>query len=195
MRADLLFVGLPNRGGLCLSFVEVKYRRHLRTAREPQLLEKVTQQAESNGSRWLDWYFGENLPDVARALRRSRLVRALRFYADKAARHLLPTEIHHRILQELDKLLTQGGDYRLSSAQNRGYIFCPEVTNPEPVLVSGPEESTAIYLFGPVHLPDLAGGAKGPGPNPLDFSAGAGGQEDSPGPQETDGAEGGTQRR
>jgi DNA phosphorothioation-dependent restriction protein DptH len=192
VRADLLFVGLPNRGGLSLSFLEVKYRRHLRTAREPQLLERVTQQAESNGSRWLDWYFGENLPNVARALRRSRLVRALRFYADKAARHLLPTEIHHRILQELDKLLTQGADYRLSSAQNRGYIFCPAVTSPEPVLVSSPEDSTAIYLFGPAHLPDLSGNAKVPGPNPLDFTAGADVQEGSPEPQKTGRAEGGT---
>ncbi|MBK8270769.1 MAG: hypothetical protein IPK83_21675 [Planctomycetes bacterium] len=45
VRADLLFVSAPARTGLQFAFVEVKYRRHLRTARDPALIDGAAMQA------------------------------------------------------------------------------------------------------------------------------------------------------
>ncbi|MBI3463544.1 MAG: hypothetical protein HY000_10875, partial [Planctomycetes bacterium] len=117
VRADLLHVGLPGRGGLSLTFIEVKYRRHLRSARETGLLEHVSEQVATTRRRWMEWYFGEDMPEVVLAVRRSRLVRALRFYLDKSVRHSLAAERRTAFVCELDKLVTQGGNYRLSRQQ------------------------------------------------------------------------------
>ncbi|MGH7136570.1 MAG: hypothetical protein ACREHD_12580, partial [Pirellulales bacterium] len=54
-RPDLIFVSLAPRKGLLFRFSEVKYRRHLRTARSSDALESVRQQVESLRERWEDW--------------------------------------------------------------------------------------------------------------------------------------------
>lgn len=46
VRSDLIYVTLRGRSGLEFVFIEVKYRRNLRAAREPQLLDRISEQAE-----------------------------------------------------------------------------------------------------------------------------------------------------
>ena len=113
LRADLLYVGLPSRGSMYFSFVEVKYRRHLRMARDPNLIEKIQKQIKTNGDRWTNWFFGDN-GEVASAIRRSSLAQVLQFYLDKAHRHYMDDAVHKKFQGEISKLLTKGSDYRLS---------------------------------------------------------------------------------
>jgi hypothetical protein len=88
-RADMLFISVPNKGRLQFRFIEVKYRRHLAMARAAALVSSVLDQTSGTRSRWMDWFFGASLKPSERAIRAGRLVRALRFYADKAHRHHL----------------------------------------------------------------------------------------------------------
>ncbi|UVT22060.1 MAG: ATP-binding protein [Nitrospira sp.] len=157
-RADLLYVAAPTRGGIILRFVEVKYRRHLALARSLDLVETVSRQASASWNLWLDWYFPQDCSPVIRSMRRSKLARALRFYAEKAMRHHLPTEAFKRISQEINRMLQKPEDYTPSviSEPNRGYIFCPEFTQPEPErLFPDVSDDTAIFLFGPGALLDV----------------------------------------
>ena len=55
-RPDLIYVSTAPRKGLTFRFIEVKYRRHLRAARAPEVLRKVRAQTESLCKRWHDWY-------------------------------------------------------------------------------------------------------------------------------------------
>jgi DNA phosphorothioation-dependent restriction protein DptH len=162
VRSDLIYVSLPARGGLSFTFVEVKYRRHLRSSRDPQLIEQVAEQAETHRQQWLDWCFGPEVAEPLAAVRRSRLVRALRFYLEKARRHHLDEDRYQRLLAQLDKVMIDGSNYRLSEPEQptRGYIFCPEMVRAEPELIGGTD--TAIRLFGPSRLPDLTLGIEPP---------------------------------
>lgn len=162
VRSDLIFVSMPPRGGLSLTFVEIKYRRHLRNARDPQLLEQVADQAETHRRQWLDWYFESSVAEPLAAVRRSRLVRALRFYLEKARRHHLDEDRYQKLLAQLDKLMLDGTRYRLSEPDHptRGFIFCPEMARAEPEAIGQAE--TNIRLFGPSRLPDLTLGIEPP---------------------------------
>src|SRR5690606_13958698 len=86
-RPDLIYVSVVTRKGLSFQFIEVKYRRHLRTSRSPELLEAMRRQIQSLRKRWDAWYAEDSAPAAFRALRRAKLARVLRFYADKAYRH------------------------------------------------------------------------------------------------------------
>lgn len=158
LRADLLYVGLTPRGSMYFTFVEVKYRRHLRMARDPLMLEKAQEQMIANSKRWMDWFFNSK-SEVAAGVRRSDLAQVLRFYVDKAARHHLGEKVHLNFLEEINKMLVKGSEYRLSdpSELGRGFVFCPELTSHEPVLEPTTEDTgTPIFLFGPSTLPDFA---------------------------------------
>jgi DNA phosphorothioation-dependent restriction protein DptH len=157
-RADLLFVTAPTRGGLTFRFVEVKYRRHLPLARSLDLVETVSEQASKSRKVWLDWYFAGDCSPIVRSLRRSRLARALRFYAEKGRRHHLAPDVFQRLSQEIKRMVQKPEEYTLSdvSEPNRGYIFCPEFTQPEPErLFPSVSVDTAVFLFGPGALPDV----------------------------------------
>ncbi|HUG67767.1 MAG TPA: hypothetical protein VMM76_08440 [Pirellulaceae bacterium] len=71
----------------------------------------------------MDWYFGGGASEPALAIRRSRLVRALRFYLEKARRHYLSPERYDRFRNQLDRLMIDGANYKLSepSIPLRGY--------------------------------------------------------------------------
>jgi len=158
-RADILYVTAPTRGGLCLRFVEVKYRRHAQLARSLELLNTAANQAETSHRSWRAWYFDPKTPSVLRALRRSRLARALRFYAEKARRHHLDADTFNRLGREIDRLLTKGEDYEITelAEPDRVFIFCPEQTAVAPErLYSAEATNAAIFLFGPANLPDRA---------------------------------------
>ena len=91
-----------------------------------------------------------------RAVRRAKLARVLRFYADKAQRHHLPAARHAEFAAEIDRMVERGGDYVLSgdSAGDRGWVFCPEYAGRQPLEISPRDWSTKVFLFGPCLLPD-----------------------------------------
>ncbi len=79
-RPDLIYVSFVPRKGIVFRFAEVKYRRHLRTARSPDALQSVRRQVESLRQRCEDWYVGDEVCASFRAVRRAKLARVLRFY-------------------------------------------------------------------------------------------------------------------
>ncbi|MCF7960592.1 MAG: hypothetical protein K9M08_07605 [Pirellula sp.] len=85
VRSDLIYISLPARGGLSFTFVEVKYRRNLRAARSPDLCQQVDDQTQLHREAWMGWYFNGQIAEPLLAIRRSRLVRALRFYLESAS--------------------------------------------------------------------------------------------------------------
>ena len=156
-RADMLFVSATPKGRLHFCFVEVKYRRHLAMARAAALVSSVLEQTSSTRTRWMDCFFGASLKPSERAIRAGRLVRALRFYADKARRHHLDEAVYKRVCEELDRLLREPVDYETNPAErsDRAFIFCPDFapTTPEE-LFPGLAEECRVWLFGPDTLPD-----------------------------------------
>jgi len=164
LRPDLIYVSLT-RKGMCFSFVEVKYRRHLRDVRSRDLLEHLRQQIETLRQQWEEWYCDPDLPQTLAAVRRAKLARVLKFYADKAHRHAdlnegigFAQEAYEEFLSEIDRMIEKGQDYRfaMGSENDRGWVFCPEFGEQQPVLVSPSDWSTRIYVFGPSALPDRA---------------------------------------
>ena len=154
-RPDMIYVSIRPRTRLIFHFVEVKYRRHLRTARSPEVLEGIRQQTEGLRSRWFQWY-GNDVCATFRAIRRAKLARVLRFYADKANRHSLPANRHATLVTEIDRMIERGGDYafQVEIAETRGWVFCPEYAGSEPQRISPDEWDTKVFLFGPGRLPD-----------------------------------------
>jgi DNA phosphorothioation-dependent restriction protein DptH len=156
-RADILFVSVASKGRLQFRFAEVKYRRHLAMARATTLVSSMVEQTSSTRTRWMDWFFGAPLKPSERVMRAARLVRALRFYADKAHRHYLDDAIYNRVCEELERLLRDPVAYEPNPASrsDRAFIFCPDFapTTPEE-LFPGLDEECRVWLFGPDTLPD-----------------------------------------
>lgn len=155
-RPDLIYVSVVPRKGLSFQFAEIKYRKHLRNARSPETLDKIHQQVESRRARWDDWYSGHEVCGSFRAVRRAKLARVLRFYADKAYRHYLPREQHDIITSEIDRMIEKGADYSFAAVEraDRGWVFCPEYAGECPMEIAPGEWDTRIFLFGPDLLPD-----------------------------------------
>ena len=157
-RPDLIYVSTSPRKGLIFRFIEVKYRRHLRAARAPEVLRKVHTQTESLHKRWHAWYSHDEdeVCSSFRAVRRAKLARVLHFYADKAHRHCLPRRRYEEVRSEIDRMIERGGDYafQIEPTGNRGWVFCPEYAGFGPLELSPPGWSTRIFLFGPGLLPD-----------------------------------------
>ena len=155
-RPDLIHVSMQTRRGLAFRFIEVKHRRHLRQARAPELMRSVQEQTVALRSRWHEWYGHEGVYSAFRAVRRAKLARVLRFYADKAHRHGLPTERYQEIVAELDRMVERGADYSIQPAPDgdRGWVFCPEYAGPEPLEISPAGWGVRIFLFGAGRLPD-----------------------------------------
>ncbi|MGH7137502.1 MAG: ATP-binding protein, partial [Candidatus Dormibacteria bacterium] len=93
-----------------------------------------------------------------RAVRRAKLARVLRFYADKARRHAddsngtgLSPEAYSDLLAEIDRLIEKGGDYSFATAErvDRGWIFCPEYMGAKPLDITPAGWDTQVFLFGP----------------------------------------------
>ena len=155
-RPDLIYVSIAPRKGLRFQFIEVKYRRHLRAARTPELLRDIRKQVESFRKRWDDWYDHEGICSSFRAVRRAKLARVLRFYADKAHRHFLSDEQHKALVSEIDRMIEKGGDYAFAEVggSDCGWVFCPEYAGPTPLEISPTGWDTRIFLVGSALLPD-----------------------------------------
>jgi hypothetical protein len=156
-RADMLFVSVAPRGRLQFRFAEVKYRRHLAMARSAVLVNSVLEQTASTRKRWMEWFFGAALKPSERAIRAARLVRALRFYADKARRHHLDETVYNRLCEELDRILRDPEKYDPNPLErsDRAFIFCPDFASTTPEeLFPGLAAECRVWLFGPDTLPD-----------------------------------------
>ena len=160
-RPDLLHVRTSGREGLAFQFIEVKYRRHLRSAQSSQIIRSVRDQTLSLQKRWFDWYGEKAGSRSLRAIRRAKLARILHFYAAKAHRHGLPEERYEALTEQIDRMVEQSATYPITpdSRGNRGWIFCPEYQD-APRQVS-PKDWTdvRVFLFGPVSLPDVGLGS------------------------------------
>ena len=166
VRPDLIYVSIVPRKGLQFQFIEVKYRRHLRAARSPEILEGIRQQAELLRKRWDEWYSNEIACSSFRAVRRAKLARMLRFYAEKASRHCLSRDCYQNIVAEINRMIEKGGEYSFAVAEkgDRGWVFCPEYTGIAPLEVSPADWDTRIFLFGSGILPDSDFYPARPGP-------------------------------
>jgi hypothetical protein len=155
-RPDLIYVSVPTRKGLSIQFIEVKHRRHLRAARTPDLLEDIREQVQSLRTRWDKWYSNEAGCPSFRVVRRTKLARMLRFYADKAHRHYLSTERYENIVAEIDRMIERGDAYSFPATGDgdKGWIFCPEFTGTAPLEISPAGWDVRVFLFGPSSLPD-----------------------------------------
>jgi hypothetical protein len=173
-RPDLIYVSLVPRRGLLLQFIEVKYRRHLREARSPEVLENIREQIQSLRERWEAWYATEEI-SAFRALRRAKLARILRFYADKARRHYLTQDRYESFVAEIDRMIEKGEEYSFAAGEivDRGWVFCPDFTGAAPLEITPLGWDVRIFLFGPRLLPDsdlrpdVLGGAASIGQNGL----------------------------
>ena len=163
-RPDLIYVTTAPRKGLVFRFVEVKYRRHLRTARSPDILEQIDRQTRALRVRWDRWYGHEGVCSAFRAIRRAKLARVLRFYADKAHRHCLPAKRHRELVDEVDRMIERGGEYAFSTVEagDRGWVFCPEYVGLRPLRISPDDWDKQVFLFGPGLLPDADSGFEEP---------------------------------
>lgn len=154
-KADLLYVYVPPRGGLQFAFVEVKFRRYLRTARSIDLIDTICKQVRNTRRKFEDLYIsGAN--SLERTVRRSSLARILKFYANRGRRHNLSENSYLRIMKEIDKVVREGEKYTFSSEQNaldRGYIFCPEFKASNPAVISF-DDQPQVVLFGATQMPD-----------------------------------------
>ena len=178
-RADLIYVSVAQKA-LEFRFVEVKYRKHLSAARSPSTLEDIRHQTGALRRRWSTWY-NEDTYGTFRAIRRAKLARVLRFYADKAHRHHLPEERYGAIRAEIDRMVRAGGDYSFSKAskEDRGWVFCPEYMGAAPQEISPREWGTRVFLFGPSLIPD-SGGRRKTETSPPEETPGGGEPEKEP---------------
>jgi len=157
-RPDMIYVSLIPRKGLLFRFTEVKYRRHLRTARSPAALQGIREQVESLRRRWEDWFGTGDVCASFRAVRRAKLARVLRFYADKARRHAddesvtgLTCEKYDALVAEIYRLIEKGGDYCFETMEqpDRGWVFCPDYVGNCPLEITPTGWDTRIFMFGP----------------------------------------------
>lgn len=155
-RPDLIYVSVVPRKGLSFQFIEVKYRRHLRASRNPEVLEGIRSQVRSLRKHWDEWYGQATQNASFRAVRRAKLARVLRFYADKAHRHHLSKERYDSIVAEIDRMIEKGDDYAYAPSERHdcGWVFCPEYNGMAPLEISPAGWETRIILFGPSILPD-----------------------------------------
>ena len=156
VRPDLIYITAAPRKGLQFRFVEIKYRRDLRAARSPDLLRTIRNQTDGMRKRWAKWYSHEEC-SAFRAIRRAKLSRVLRFYADKARRHYLSADRHAELSAEIDRMLERGRDYVIGAddPSDLGWVFCPEYGGREPSKISPDDwSSPEVFLFGPSLFPD-----------------------------------------
>ena len=156
VRPDLVYVTMAPRKGLIFQFIEVKYRRDLRAARAPEILRRIQGQTVEMNRRWYDWYSHEEC-SAFRGVRRAKLARVLRFYADKARRHHLQVTRYNELVSEIDRMIEKGGAYVLDTDYrgDRGWVFCPEYAGANALEISPDNWDTRIFIFGPGLMPDL----------------------------------------
>ena len=160
-RSDLIYVSYQKQSSnvqLVFRFLEIKYRQYLRTARDGGLVETIFDQLASSREQWTSRYdFTENSSPVFLALRRAKLARVLKFYADKARRHAddekklgLSEGAHGDLLSGISRMVEKK-EYKFAVQDNpdQGWIFCPEYTSERPEKITIDDSKPSVFLFGP----------------------------------------------
>jgi len=164
-RADLLYVSTTRKGGLRLAFVEVKFRRYLKTARSPDLATGMERQIAASCQRWSQ-LFGTRTSALEKTVNRAWLARILRFYARKGRRHGLAEEAFNTALREIDRVVRREADLPDGlDLQRIGFVFCPEYGGRQPVPIAHDGEAR-LWLFGPDILPEPRAAARDDGESP-----------------------------
>jgi hypothetical protein len=154
-RADLIYVTAGRKSGLRLSFVEVKFRRFLKTARSNEVSELMQKQIDSTCKRW-DRLFGPKTNSLEKTLNLVSFSRILRFYANKGRRYSLTEQAYKNIAREIDRLVRRDSEPpQIEDIEQRGYIFCPEYKNQKPEQIEHNGQSNFL-LFGHNELPELS---------------------------------------
>jgi len=176
-RADLLYVSAARRGGLQLAFVEVKFRRYLKTARSPDLAEGMERQIEASCQRWAQ-LFGTRTSALEQTVNRAWLARILRFYARKGRRHGLSEDALNTAMREIDRVVRKETDLpALLDIKRVGFIFCPEYGGRQPTRMTRGGEAD-LWLFGPDILPEPRALSRGDGEGPAALGGGTLATED-----------------
>jgi DNA phosphorothioation-dependent restriction protein DptH len=159
-RPDLIFVCIRDRA-LAFQFIRVCFRRHLRLARDPDFLDRITEEVIRARDAWERKFSAAKGSAVERAIRRSSLARVLHFYNDKARRHAnhsglncFDEDTYRSLRSEIDKMLSTAGDYQFAeSSADSVFLFCPEYVPREPERIYDPGiGDVSFYLFGPEKL-------------------------------------------
>ena len=145
-----------SHSSLSFRFMEVKYRRHLRSARSHDTLKPIKDHIQALRGRWDQWYTGEDVCSVFRAIRRAKLARVLHFYADRAYRHHLKEDGYRKLISEIDRMIESGSEYSFSTNEksDRGWVFCSEYRGSQPLEILS-DRNCRIFLFGSTLLQDL----------------------------------------
>ena len=171
-RADLLYVSATKKGGLRLAFVEVKFRRYLKTARSPDLAEGMERQIAASCQRW-GQLFGARTSALEKTVNRAWLARILRFYARKGRRHGLSEEAFNTAMREIDRVVRKDTELPDRVEIRRiGFVFCPEYGGQQPARIEHGGEAD-LWLFGPDILPEPRAASRDDGEGP-DGPAGRG---------------------
>jgi len=160
----LMFVSCSPRRGMIFQFIKVAYAEDMQTARDINLVEGIENELRSLQKRWREWHSHDSI--AMRNIRRAKLARILRFYADKARRHAddenktgLSEDQYRNIRNEIDRMIEKGSKYEIADGGNDiglGWIFCPKYQGKTPEKIF----DSRIYLFGPSILPDWEGYAQ-----------------------------------
>jgi DNA phosphorothioation-dependent restriction protein DptH len=170
-RADLLYVTASKRSGLQFAFVEIKFRRYLKTARSTDLIATIAQQLKNSRHKW-EALYGPEVNPIERAIRRGRLARILNFYANKGRRHYLSEDAYQQISKEIERMIREGEKYSFpvvgeQTISDKGYVFCPEYTAEKASRISY-DDDPIVLLFGSNQLPDPPVGSSLPVSRPTD---------------------------
>lgn len=152
-RADLLYATAQKRGGLRMAFAEVKFRRYLKTARAPDLVQAMERQIDASCQHW-ERLFGAKTSALEKTVNRAWLARILRFYARKGRRHGLSEDAYRNAMREIDRLVRKESDPpELLDLRRVGFVFCPEYGGRSPASIEH-EGDARLWLFGPGLLPE-----------------------------------------
>ena len=170
-RADLLYVAPSGRNGLSLAFIEVKFRRYLKTARAPDLADAMDRQLEASCKHWQQ-LFGAGVSSLEQTVNRAWLARVLRFYARKARRHGLDDDVFSRLMHAIDAMVRRDTDLPDRADIARvGFVFCPEYAAAKPDRIDQIGHAD-LWLFGAGILPEPGGGVSPQGPPAAEPSLG-----------------------
>ncbi len=155
-RADLLYVSLGTPNGLGLDFIEVKFRRYLKTARAADLAAAMDRQLAASCQRWQQ-LFGPGTSSLEQTVNRAWLARILRFYARKALRHDLDRVVFGKLMHAIDALVRLDTDPPDQKEIGRlGFIFCPEYDGAQPTPIEQIGHAD-LWLFGAGSLTESRG--------------------------------------
>lgn len=156
-RSDLIYVSIGKAKTLSFRFLEIKYRQHLRSARDAALVETIHDQLQVFRQQWDSRYEVKDNNPVFRNLRLAKLARVLGFYLDKARRHAndenktgLSEETYSSLKNEIYGMVAKKNyEFSASGQPDQGWIFCSEYNRDDAEPITLDDAKPPVFLFGP----------------------------------------------